>query len=133
MLLGCHNTFREVPHIESCFVLDGPQYHQRSGPGPLVLPKQAHIHPHPPPSSPPHQRQAGRRGRGRRDVVGVKMGAGGRSGGGQARLGERQERVIIHVPPLTSEEKLQANIAIEKQRYVSVLVAHPGSITIRTG
>jgi hypothetical protein len=96
---------------------DGPQYHQRSGPGPLVLPKQAHIHPHPPPSSPPHQRQAGRRGRGRRDVVGVKMGAGGRrSGGGQARLGERQERVIIHVPPLTSEEKLQANIAIEKQR-----------------
>ncbi|CAI8017402.1 hypothetical protein GBAR_LOCUS10568 [Geodia barretti] len=100
----CHTN-----SIESCF-----------GSGPLV-PKQAHIHPHPPPSSPPYQRQAGKRGRRKIDAIDVKRGAGGRSGGemregGQARLGERQGRVIVHVPPLTSEEKLQANTAIEKQR-----------------
>ena len=103
----CHTN-----SIESCF-----------GSGPLVLPKQAHIHPHPPPSSPPYQRQAGKRGRRKIDAIDVKRGAGGRSGGemregGQARLGERQGRVIVHVPPLTSEEKLQANTAIEKQRSI---------------
>ena len=86
----------------------------------LLLPKQAHIHPHPPPSSPPHLTHdlTGRKERGQ---IEKKVAEGNRPrqrGGEKGRVvGGKQERVIVHVPPLTSEQKLQANIQIEKQRY----------------
>ena len=83
---------------------------------PLLLPKQAHIHPHPPPSSPPHlTHDLTERGR-----IEKKIAEGNRPrqrGGEKGRVGGgKQARVIVHVPPLTSEQKLQANIQIEKQR-----------------
>ena len=89
----------------------------------MVFHKQAHIHPQPlPPSSPSaHQRKVtteernGERRRGR----------GSKKCNSSEKLGEEREirdrprwsgKIVVHVQPLTSEEKLEANVAIEKQK-----------------
>lgn len=94
---------------------------------PLVLLKQAHIHPHPPPSSPSHSpstnHQQARTVQRRERRKTTKQQATVEERGGQERqlvtdLKDRGERLGVHVHPLSSEEKLHANILIEKQRCI---------------
>ena len=128
-----HVLSREEPKIPFV-VSDDPHYRQRTGHWPLALMKQAHIHPHPPHSPPPHlvYSPTQRRGKGaeEKEISGERRGAGEskqkRRGGGRKRgdQGHKQERVIVHIPPLSSEEKLRANIKIEKQRYIYELCMH---------
>ena len=102
---------------------------------PLVILRPACIHPHPPPSSPSlspsnhHHHHHHQRARGEQGSDGGKtkkqLPRVGRRGGlemppaTQTEWQERDEREKTHVHhPLSQEEMLQANIAIEKQRYI---------------
>lgn len=87
---------------------------------PLVLQphlQQAHIHPHRTPSSPSpshyvtHTKSEQKRERKDKKDRGRRV---EREGNDQHK--GRLESKHVHVPPLTDEERLQANIVIEKQR-----------------
>lgn len=100
-----------------------------------MLHKQAQIHSHPPPTPPPlisynnpGVERGGRRGvqAKRRDTVKERERQNKRGGerkrSNQAKPGTGQEKaIVVHVPPLSSEEKLQVNIKVEKQRYIDHL------------